>query len=84
MASAGIGASLEGFHAVRAALDAGRVTSIRVETSRVRRDDYRQLVYDATVAGVTVHRVKDVRRRGHRSAARDHRQGSPYTDRVDE
>ncbi len=61
MASAGIGDSLEGFHAVRAALDAGRVTSIRVETSRVRRDDYRQLVYDATVAGVTVHRVKDVR-----------------------
>ncbi len=61
MASAGIGDSLEGFHAVRAALDAGRVTSIRVEHSRIRRDDYRKLVYDATVAGVTVIRVDDVR-----------------------
>ena len=61
MASAGIGDRLEGFHAVRAALDAGRVTSIRIEQSRIRRDDYRKLVYDATVAGVTVTRVDDVR-----------------------
>ncbi|MCP3999033.1 MAG: 23S rRNA (guanosine(2251)-2'-O)-methyltransferase RlmB [bacterium] len=61
MASAGIGDSLEGFHAVRAALDAGRVTHIRVENSRTRRNDYTQLVSDATAAGVPVQRVDSVR-----------------------
>lgn len=61
MASAGIGDSLEGFHAIRAALDAGRVTSIRVEHSRMKREDYRKLVSDATVAGVSIKRVDDVR-----------------------
>lgn len=61
MASAGIGDSLEGFHAVRAAVDAGRVISIRVEQSRLRRDDYRRLIYQATTVGVAVKRVDDVR-----------------------
>ena len=61
MASAGIGDSLEGFHAVRAALDAGRVTSIRIENSRIRRNDYGQLVHDAVAAGIPVKRVQDVR-----------------------
>ncbi len=61
MASAGIGDSLEGFHAVRAALDAGRVTSIRVENSRVRRNDYARLLADAATAGIPIKRVDDVR-----------------------
>lgn len=61
MASAGIGDSLEGFHAVRAALDAGRVTSIRVEEHRTRRDDYARLLADAAMADVQVEQVDDVR-----------------------
>lgn len=61
MASAGIGDSLEGFHAVKAALDAGRVTSIRVETSRVRRADYADLVADAAAKGVPVKQVASVK-----------------------
>lgn len=63
MASAGIGDSLEGFHAVRAAVDAGRVTRITVEHSRTRRPDYRELLDDATAAGVAIYRVDDVRDR---------------------
>ncbi|MEA2003286.1 MAG: RNA methyltransferase [Actinomycetota bacterium] len=61
MALTGIGDSLEGFHAVRAALDAGRVTSIRVERSRVRRDDYARLLDDAVAGGVSIKQVEDVR-----------------------
>jgi 23S rRNA (guanosine2251-2'-O)-methyltransferase len=61
MASAGIGDSLEGFHAVRAALDAGRVTSLIVESSRLRRDEYDRLVKDAAGAGIDVRHVDDVR-----------------------
>ena len=61
MASAGIGASLEGFHAVRAALDAGRVTSLIVESSRLRRDEYARLLDDAVAAGLDVRRIDDVR-----------------------
>ncbi len=61
MASAGIGDNLEGFHAVRAALDAGRVTNIRVEQSRARRADYAQLLSDAIAQGVPIKRVDDVR-----------------------
>jgi 23S rRNA (guanosine2251-2'-O)-methyltransferase len=37
MVPAGIGTELEGVHAVEAALDAGRVVAIEVQTSRVRR-----------------------------------------------
>jgi 23S rRNA (guanosine2251-2'-O)-methyltransferase len=61
MASAGIGDSLEGFHAVRAALDAGRVTSIRVETHRVRHPGYAELLADAASAGVPIKQVDDVK-----------------------
>ena len=61
MASAGIGDSLEGFHAVRAALDAGRVKSLVVEAARVGRDEYSKLLDDASAAGIDVRRVDDVR-----------------------
>ncbi len=61
MASAGIGDSLEGFHAVRAAVDAGRVTEILVEHSRAKRDDYRALLEDAAGRGARIDRVDDVR-----------------------
>jgi 23S rRNA (guanosine2251-2'-O)-methyltransferase len=61
MASAGIGDSLEGLHAVRAAVDAGRVTSILVERSRTRRDDYRTLLDDAAGRRVRIEQVDDVR-----------------------
>ncbi len=60
MASAGIGDSLEGFHAVRAALDAGRVTSLVVESSRLRRDEYVRLLEDAAASDVAIRRVEDV------------------------
>lgn len=61
MASAGIGDSLEGFHAVRAALDAGRVTSLRIEGHRIKRPEYAQLVADATTEGIPVKQVDDIR-----------------------
>lgn len=61
MASVGIGDSLEGFHAVRAAVDAGRVTSLLVERSRLKRQDYRDLVDKASAAGVAINEVDDVR-----------------------
>lgn len=63
MASAGIGDSLEGFHAVRAAVDAGRVTEMLVERSRTKRDDYRALLDDAARSGAIVELVNDVRDR---------------------
>lgn len=61
MASAGIGDSLEGFHAVKAGLEAGRVTSIRVEGSRTRRNDYAALIATANAAGIPVQRVPSVK-----------------------
>ena len=61
MAPAGIGDSLEGFHAVRAALDAGRVTDLIVESGRVGREEYAELLDLASAAGIDVHRVDDVR-----------------------
>jgi 23S rRNA (guanosine2251-2'-O)-methyltransferase len=61
MAPAGIGDSLEGFHAVRAAVDAGRVTEILIEHSRTKRDDYRRLIDNAVAAGAIIKRVDDVR-----------------------
>ena len=61
MAFAGIGDSLEGFHAVRAALDASRVTSLIVESGRTGRDEYAKLLSDASAAGVEIRRVDDVR-----------------------
>ena len=61
MASAGIGDSLEGFHAVQAAVAAGRVTDILVERSRTRRDEYRLLLEEAAASGARVQQVEDVR-----------------------
>jgi len=61
MASAGIGDSVEGFHAVRAAFDAGRVVSIRVEGHRLRHHDYAELLAEAASAGIPIKRVDDVK-----------------------
>ncbi len=63
MAHAGIGADLEGVHAVAAALDAGRVRSIAVERGRLRHDDMNDLVARARDAGIRVDVVDDVRDR---------------------
>jgi 23S rRNA (guanosine2251-2'-O)-methyltransferase len=52
MAPAGIGTELEGVHAVEAALDAGRVVAIEVQTSRAHR--LGSLVDKATARGVDV------------------------------
>ncbi|MBT8197352.1 MAG: 23S rRNA (guanosine(2251)-2'-O)-methyltransferase RlmB [Acidimicrobiia bacterium] len=59
MAPAGIGADVEGVHAVSAALAAGRVTGLTVERSRV--DDLVEIVDRAREAGVPVTVVADVR-----------------------
>lgn len=61
MAPAGIGDSLEGVHAVAAALAAGRVTRLIVEHSRVDREPVVGLMADARRRGVTVEAVDDVR-----------------------
>jgi 23S rRNA (guanosine2251-2'-O)-methyltransferase len=61
MAPAGIGDSLEGFHAVAAAVAAGRVTHLQVESSRLRHRSYADLVAAARAAGATVAEVDDVR-----------------------
>jgi 23S rRNA (guanosine2251-2'-O)-methyltransferase len=61
MARAGIGTDLEGFHAVRAALDAGRLRTLTVERNRLRHDDMEQLVSDGMDRGVVVSVVDVVR-----------------------
>lgn len=61
MDPAGIGASVEGFHAVAAALDARRVLKLTVESGRLRRPLYEQLIERAEEAGVVVELVDDVR-----------------------
>ncbi|MEZ5176347.1 MAG: 23S rRNA (guanosine(2251)-2'-O)-methyltransferase RlmB [Acidimicrobiia bacterium] len=61
MARAGIGADLEGYHAIRAALDAGRVRSLKVERGRIGHAEIAVLVEDATVRGIEVMLVDDVR-----------------------
>jgi 23S rRNA (guanosine2251-2'-O)-methyltransferase len=61
MASAGIGDRVEGFHAVSAALTAGRVIKISVESGRMRRNEYEALIERARSAGVAVEVVDDVR-----------------------
>lgn len=63
MARAGIGTDLEGFHAVRAALTAGRVKTLAVERNRMRHADVSQLVDDARSLGVRIELVDDVRNR---------------------
>lgn len=61
MASAGIGDSVEGLHAVAAALAAGRVFSMSVEQQRLGRDEYAGLVEEAAARSVPVTVVDDVR-----------------------
>jgi len=61
MARAGIGTDLEGFHAVRAALTAGRVQKLTVERGRLPRSDISNLVDDAKAASIDVAVVDDVR-----------------------
>ena len=61
MAPAGIGDSLEGIHAVAAAIAAGRVRQMWVERQRLRHVDVEQLVAAARGRGVTVDLVDDVR-----------------------
>lgn len=61
MVHAGIGAELEGFHAVRAALDAGRIQTLFVERTRLRQPGVERLVDDARGLSVTVQMVDDVR-----------------------
>ena len=61
MASAGIGDSVEGLHAVAAALGAGRVLSMSVEQQRLGRDEYAGLVEEAAARSVPVTVVDDVR-----------------------
>jgi len=63
MAHAGIGSDLEGVHAVRAAFEHGRVRAIAVERSRLRHDDFQELIDRARSSGVTVEVVDDVRDR---------------------
>lgn len=61
MALAGIGADVEGTHAVAAALAAGRVRELRVEKGRLDRGEVATIVEHARSAGITVHVVPDVR-----------------------
>lgn len=63
MARVGIGTDLEGFHAVCAAVKAGRVMTLYVERGRMRRPDVAEVVSDARNAGAQVEVVDDVRDR---------------------
>lgn len=62
MAHAGIGSDLEGIHAVASALDAGRVTELIVERSRMSHPDVRHIVETATAESIAVSHVDDVRK----------------------
>ena len=59
MAQPGIGRSVEGVHAVTAAVDAGRVRRLRVERRRI--DTLAELVDRARDAGAVIDEVDDVR-----------------------
>ena len=61
MAHAGIGADLEGTHAVAAALEAGRVTHLIVERGRVRNVDLANLIVAADERSIDIEQVDDVR-----------------------
>lgn len=61
MALAGFGDRVEGFHAVRAALGAGRVERLWVEESRLRRPEIANLIREAERAGSEVRTLSDVR-----------------------
>jgi 23S rRNA (guanosine2251-2'-O)-methyltransferase len=61
MAPAGIGNSVEGIHAVAAALRAGRVEVLTVERGRAAKEDLAALIDEARSAGVSIKTVDDVR-----------------------
>ena len=61
MAPAGIGADLEGFHAVEAAMQAGRLTDLLVESGRASNPEIADLLARAKAAGVAIKVVDDVR-----------------------
>ena len=61
MALAGIGRSVEGIHAVGAALAAGRVESLLVESRRAEREGVADLVAAARGRGIDITLVDDVR-----------------------
>jgi 23S rRNA (guanosine2251-2'-O)-methyltransferase len=61
MAHAGIGADLEGVHAVRAAADAGRVRELIVERHRLGEPEVASLVATVESSGAAVTVVDDVR-----------------------
>ena len=61
MAPAGIGADLEGIHAVEAALAAGRVIALQVEAGRTSSPEIASIVEQAKKTGVRVEVVDDVR-----------------------
>lgn len=61
MAAAGYGDSVEGIHAVAAALEAGRVRRLTVERGRASRGEVRALVDAARREGVEIREVDDVR-----------------------
>ncbi|MEN8239652.1 MAG: RNA methyltransferase substrate-binding domain-containing protein, partial [Actinomycetota bacterium] len=61
MAHAGIGADLEGIHAVSSALDAGRVTELIVERSRMSHPNVRSIVEQASAESIPITQVDDVR-----------------------
>jgi len=61
MAPAGIGDRVEGFHAVAAALAAGRVKKLTVEHQRLRHEAYAEVVSAAERSGIDVMRVDDAR-----------------------
>jgi 23S rRNA (guanosine2251-2'-O)-methyltransferase len=61
MAPAGIGDSVEGLHAVAAALEAGRVHTLIIEQQRLSRDEYAALVEKAQRASIRLDVVDDVR-----------------------
>jgi len=61
MAPVGIGVEVEGFHAVAAAVAAGRVIALTVEEHRLRLGTYARLVAGAERSGAVVDVVGDVR-----------------------
>ena len=61
MAPAGIGADLEGLHAVAAAMEAGRLTDLLVESGRASNLEIADLLARAKTAGVAIKVVDDVR-----------------------
>jgi len=61
MASAGIGHRVEGFHAVVAAVAAGRVSTLHVESGRMDGAGYEELTAAAAAWGAVVDVVADVR-----------------------